>query len=100
MKRTFETMCGISPRIHELHVDRPLYKYCQENRPDGIISAGYLGVAIWLVNGSGDEVIAAWGHENGYSGAARHCINYSAAGRPYINKGRCRWYFDEAMRAA
>ena len=100
MKRTFETMCGMSPRIHELNVSGPLYKYCQENSPAGVVSSGWLSVGIWFVDYYGDECIAAWNHGNGWSGAARHAVNYTASGRPYINKGRARWYLDEAMRAA
>ena len=101
MKRTFETMCGMSPRIHELTVDQPLYKYCRENRPSGYTCSGYLDIGIWLVDGYTDECIAAWGYMgDGWSGAARHSISYTAGGRPYIVKGGRRWYFDEVMRVA
>ena len=100
MKTTFETRCGMSPRLHELNVSMPLYKYCQENRPDGIIASGYIGVGIWTVDSCGDEVIAAWGNGESWSNAARHAINYSASGRPYIRKSGSRWYLDEALRAA
>lgn len=99
MKRTFETMCGMSPRLHELTVDGPLYKYVANNNPDGIIPVGYAGIGIWLVDGYGDECIAAWMY-SGCDGARRHCINYTDTGRAYIRKGGRRWYLDDAMRVA
>ena len=101
MKRTLETMCGMSPRIHELEVGQPLYQYCRSNRPTGAICTTWAEeVAIWIVDGCGDECIAAWGDDNGYSGAARHAIYYTAAGEPYIRKGGQRWYFNQALRIA
>lgn len=99
MKRTFETMCGTSPRIHELTTEKPLYKYCAERMPDGIIASGFLGVGVWLVDGYGDECIAAFGGPGDrWDHAARHAINYTSGGRPYIRKGGSRWYLDEAIR--
>lgn len=102
MKRTFETMCGISPRIHELDVGRPLYKFAREVKPSGYICTTWAEcVAIWLVDGCGDECIAAWENDSGsFSGVARHCIYYTSAGDPYIRKGGQRWYFSNALRAA
>lgn len=100
MKTTFETRCGMSPRIHELTVDCPLYKYVQENRPAGIISFGYIGVGIWLIDGCGDECIAAWGSGETWDKAARHCISYTGSGRAFIRKGGRRLYLDDAMRIA
>ena len=101
MKTTFETRCGISPRIHELSVDCPLYRYTADNTPAGVISSGYIGVGIWFVSGSYDEVIAAWGGiGDGWTGAARHAVYTTPTGRDYIRKGGRRWYLDQALRVA
>lgn len=100
MKTTFETRCGMSPRIHELTIDGPLYKFVRENKPSGIIPCGYIGIGIWLVDSCGDECIAAWSFGDSWDKAARHCINYSESGRAFIRKGGRRLYLDEAMRIA
>jgi len=101
MKRTFATMCGTGPRVHELTVSKPLYKYCQETGPDGVITlTNFFGIGFWFVDSAPDECIAAWNNGEYWSGAARHCINYTTAGRPYIRKGAGRYYLDEAMRTA
>ena len=99
MKTTYETRCGMAPRIHEMKAGKPLYKYVSETRPDCVISWGYIGIGIWLADNYGDECIAAWGSGSGWDKAARHAINYTATGRAYIRKGGRRFYLDEAMVA-
>lgn len=99
MKRTFESICGMSRRRYEIEVEGPLYKYVNNTRPAGVYAmSNYGGVAIFEI--SGDECIAAYHFGNGYTGAHRHCIYYSESGREYIKKGGCRYYLDEFMRVA
>ena len=101
MKTTFESRCGFGPRQYELTIDGPLYKYAQNNAPSGVLPlCNFGGVAVWLVDGCGDECIAAYDFGSGYDHVHRHCIHYSPSGRPFIKKGGARYYFDEMMRAA
>lgn len=85
-------------RSHELTIDSTLYEFCKGCKPTGIITSGYLGVAIWIIDGAGDECIAAFAHDEKYWNATKHFIYYTASGRAYIRKGGSRWYLDEALR--
>ena len=99
MKRTFESRCGLGRRQYETETAAPLYKYVSETRPEGVLAvSNCFGLAVFAV--SCDECIAAWHNGSEYSGAHRHAVHYSTAGRPYIKKGGRRWYLDEFMRAA
>lgn len=98
MKRTFESMCGFRPREYELEVVGPLYKYVNENAPRAVKGlSNWFGIAVWTVAGCGDECIAAWNSGDSYTGAHRHAIHSSPAGRLYIKKGGSRYYLDEFM---
>ena len=101
MKTTFESRCGFCPRQYELTVDGPLYRYAQENTPTGIMPlSNWGGVAVWLIDGCGDECLAAYNFGSGYDHVHRHMIHVSESGREYIKKGNTRYYFDEMMRVA
>lgn len=98
MKRTFSTMCG-GRRAYEIETGAALHEYVAGNRPTGVNALGaWFGVAVWLLDGAGDECIAAWKQGDGFTGAHRHTIHYSTAGRPFIKKGGRRYYFDEFQR--
>ena len=101
MKTTFESRCGFGPRQYELSVSGPLYKFAAENRPTGVLPlCNWGGVAVWILDGFGDECIAAFDFGSGYQHVHRHYIHVSPSGREYIKKGNARYYFDEMMRAA
>lgn len=98
MKSTLESRCGFGPRQYEKRIDGPLYKFCNETTPAGVLALTYdFGIAVYDI--SGDECIAAWIHGSSCSGAHRHAINYSTAGRPFIKKGGARYYLDNFIRA-
>lgn len=100
MKKNFGSMCGFGRREYELTVDGTLHEYVNNNAPSAYLGlTNWFGLAVWAVDGSGDECIAAWSQGNGYGGAHRHVINYSGAGRPYIKKGGSRYYLDNFIRA-
>ena len=87
-------------RGYEIDTGMKLHEYVNSKRPTGLNALGaWFGVAVWLLDGAGDECIAAWAHGDSYTGAHRHTIHYSSAGRPYIKKGNSRYYFDQFMRA-
>lgn len=45
------------------------------------------------------ELVTAWSWSDGQRwNYRRHIVRYTASGRPYINKGRNRYYLDEIMR--
>ena len=97
MKTTFESRCGFGPRQYENDAPRPLYKYVNETAPAGVLAlSNCFGLAVFDI--SGDECIAAWIHGSSCSGAHRHAINYSTAGRPFIKKGGARYYLDNFIR--
>ena len=99
MKTTFESMCGFSPRQYETDAPRPLYRYVNETAPAAVLAlSNCFGLAVFDV--SGDECIAAWHNGNSFSGAHRHAVYYSPAGRAFIKKGGRRWYLDDFIRAA
>ncbi len=99
MKRTFRTMCG-GRRAYEIETGGALHEYVKDNRPTGVNALGaWFGVAVWLLDGAGDECIAAWVQGDNFTGAHRHTIHYSTAGRPFIKKGGRRYYFDEFLTA-
>lgn len=99
MKNTFESRCGIGRRQYETSTPAPLYKYVNENKPAAIMGlTTWIGLALWDV--SGDECIAAYSNGDAYTGAHRHAIAYTSAGRPYIRKGGSRYYLDEFLRIA
>lgn len=99
MKNTFAKLCGMGRREYELTVDGTLHEYVNNNRPTGVNAMGvFFGIALWLLDGAGDECIAAWAHGDSFTGAHRHTIHYSSAGRPFIKKGNSRYYFDEFIR--
>jgi len=99
MKRTFDYLCGMGRRSYELTVDGTLHNYVNNNRPAAVQAlSNWFGIAVWLEDGSGDECIAAWNSGSGYSGAHRHAINYSTAGRAFIRKGGARYYLDDFIR--
>lgn len=101
MKTTFESMCGFCPRQYELTVSKPLYKYTAETAPSGVLPlSNHGGVAIWLVDGYGDECIAAYNFGGGIDKARRHCIHVSDSGREYIRKEGVRYYLDEFRRVS
>lgn len=101
MKATSESRCGMSPRQYELTIDGPLYKYAAENEPTGVMPlCNWGGVAVWIIDGCGDECIAAYHFGDGFDHVHRHAIHYSPAGRPFIKKGNARYYFDDMMRIA
>lgn len=86
-------------RQYETTVEIPLYRYVNENRPAAVMGlSNWFGIAVWNV--TGDECIAAWSNGESYTGAHRHVVEYTSAGRPYIRKGGSRFYLDEFMRAA
>lgn len=98
MIRNFSTLCG-GRRAYEIETGTALHEYVKRNRPTGGAALGLFGgVAVWLLDGAGDECIAAWQQGDGFSGAHRHTIHYSTAGRPFIKKGGRRFYFDEFLR--
>lgn len=99
MKRTFGSMCGFGRREYELTVEGSLHEYVNRNRPAGVMAlSNVFGVAVWLEDGNGEECVAAWSNGDRYSGAHRHAIHNSTAGRPFIKKGGARYYLDEFMR--
>ena len=99
MKNTFAKLCGMGRREYELTVDGTLHEYVNNNRPTGVNAMGvFFGVALWLLDGAGDECIAAFAHDEKYWNATKHFIYYTASGRAYIRKGGSRWYLDEALR--
>ena len=99
MKRTFGSMCGFGRREYELTVDGALHEYVNRNRPAAVQAITNLfGIAVWLEDGNGEECVAAWNSGGGFTGAHRHTIHYSTAGRPFIKKGGRRYYFDEFQR--
>lgn len=76
-----------------------LYSYVNSTAPAAAIAlCNTFGAAVWDV--SGDECIAAWTNGEYYTGAHRHMIHYSTAGRPFIRKGSLRLYLDEFVRVA
>lgn len=76
-----------------------LYKAVETKQPAGVLAlTNTFGIAIFDL--CGDECIAAWQGLDKYTGAHRHKIHYSTAGRPYIRKGSGRYYLDEFMRVA
>ena len=98
MKRTFNYLCGTGRRAYEMETEKPLYEIVNNETPAGVIAfSAFFGLAVFRIQG--DECIAAWTHENGFSGAHRHCIHYSPSGRPFIRKGGGRYYFDEIIAA-
>lgn len=100
MKKTFGSMCGFGRREYELTVDGTLYNFVNNNRPAAVQAiTNIFGIAVWLEDGNGEECVAAWNNGDSYSGAHRHVINYSGAGRPYIKKGGSRYYLDDFIRA-
>lgn len=99
MKTTFESRCGMGRRQYETGTEKPLYKVVNETAPAAVLAlSNCFGLA--LFNVSGDECLAAWHNGEYYSGAHKHAIYYSPAGRLYIRKGGRRWYLDEFIRAA
>lgn len=98
MKRSFEYLAGMTPRrSYEIETRAPLYKYVNSARPAGVLGLGnFFGIAVFDI--AGDECIAAWHNGDGYTGAHRHAIHYSTAGRPFIKKGNSRYYLDEFTR--
>lgn len=45
------------------------------------------------------ELVTAWSGSDGQRwNYRRHIVRYTTSGRPYINKGRNRYYLDEIMR--
>ena len=98
MKNTFESRCGMGRRQYETETKKPLYKYVNETDPAAVLTlSNCFGVGLFDV--SGDECIAAWHNGESYTGAHRHCIHYSTAGRPYIKKGPWRLYIDQFIAA-
>ena len=98
MKTTFNYLCGTGRRAYEMDAEKPLYKIVNGEKPEGILSFNvFFGLAVFRVQGG--ECIAAWMNGAGFSGAHRHCIHYSTAGRPYIRKGGARYYFDDILAA-
>lgn len=44
------------------------------------------------------DYITAWDSGKGLHGFTRNKVHYTTTGRPYLNKGGRRWYFDQIMR--
>ena len=98
MKNTFNYLCGTGRRAYEMETEKPLYEIVNQEKPEGILSFNaFFGIAVFRIQG--DECIAAWTDGTRFSGAHRHCVHYSTAGRPYIRKGGARYYFDEIIAA-
>lgn len=85
---------------YDLSIKGPVYRFCMQTRPSGAYSiCNTFGLSVWLLDGAGDECIAAYACiGEGYYHAHKHKIHYSEGGRPFIRKGGVRYYFDEIMR--
>ena len=99
MTNTYESRCGIGCRQYDSTISGPLYRFARENRPSGVLPlSNWGGVAVWILDGYGDECIAAYDFGGGPDHVHRHAIHVAPSGREYIKKGGRRYYFDEIIR--
>lgn len=82
---------------------KALYKRYADAVPVGIVGiSNYFGMLVFepLTEDLADaELVTAWSGSDGQRwNYRRHIVRYTESCRPYINKGRNRYYLDEIMR--
>lgn len=82
---------------------KALYKRYADAVPVGVVGiTNNFGMLVFepLAKDLADaELVTAWSGSDGWRwNYHRHIVRYTASNRPYINKGRNRYYLDEITR--
>lgn len=74
----------------------------KDKHPIGVIPLSNWGGIVFFIPDEEDrpycDYVTAFDFANGLKSCRRSTVRFSDSGRPYINKGKSRYYLDEAMR--